>query len=417
MSKAAGSAIQLVLFESDDRSQTNLIALYDLAPRFVFPTQERGAKEADDAAPPKDHFVKSRRRTFSVKGHEYTITLQPARLYKRVANAISDESAQTPHRHDDTVGPGEVEVECFPGEREQIVEQVVRRLAMDRNRLTLAGEKRETVRVHVSLYEIKRELAAVNRSLNTSQIREALEILARSRMIIARASDEAGSGRRPRNLLESTAFPSFAVRAKPGSEKGDGDDADTYLDFNPLVSAAIRELTFQPISYEWLMRLKSPISRWLYNRLSIEYEAAVSAVNEAGEVRPVALSATEIIRNSGINEWSRRRDTLRYVSAAVDALVDEGILVGVDKQLDRQGRRIDDIDYVMFPSRKFLEQVRRAETSLEANAATFKAVTGADTRPEGFVEVTAVQAAETRSRRIRRVAAVQDSLPLIDNPE
>jgi hypothetical protein len=403
---APTSAAQLILFELEDRSQSHLIALYDLAPRFVFVSRdndkEKAAKDKGELVT-KDNFIKSVRREFAFRGRNYRLTVQPARI-DRLSTAKKDDRAPG-------TGPDLVEVEIFPSEREQVVEQVVRRLAMDRSRLSLTGENRDKVQMRFSLYEIQRELRADNHTLSIQDIRESLTILARSRIIISTGgSAEPGKKSRGQNLLESTAFPVLAIRSRPDLVDEDGGVEETYLEFNPLVSAAIRDLEFKPVSYAWLMKLKSPVSRWLYNRLSIEYDTADD------EAKPISISADEIIKNSGMNEWSRRRDTLRVVTSAVDALVEEGILDVADKEYTKVGKRIDAIDYVLTPSQKFLDQVRRGRRVQTTNIDLLKQIVGNAMRPDGFVPLKAGEAAEVRNKRAKRLAdpakPQQAALPL-----
>lgn len=386
MSKVtANGALQLVLFELDDRSQSHLIALYDLAPRYVFASRD-GSRSAEPVAA-KGNFVASVRREFEYRGSTFHLTVQPARLSRVVKDGASGEK------------PAEVEYEVFPAEREQVVEHVVRRLAMDRSRLSLGGENQDKVQMRFTLYEIQRELRAVGHTLSIRDIRESLTILARSRIIIAKPGDGAKKGRGA-NLLESTAFPVLAIRSRPDLLGDEGGDEETHLQFNPLVSAAIRNLEFKPVSYHWLMRLKNPVSRWLYNHLSAEHDSASA---KAAAMQAVTLTADEIVKNSGMNVWSRRRDTLRAVSAAVDALVEEGILESVERLYEKKGARIDDITYVMLPSTKFLAQMRHSDAVVDANVAAMKVVVG-DGHPNGFVPVTPAAAVETRRRRAGQLA-------------
>lgn len=394
MSKVATSAAQLVLFEMEDRKQSHLIALYDLAPRFIFAQQREDAKDS----------VKSVYREFSFRGQTFYLSLQPARMaYERTGDGRGRfVPAPTPEQARNIT-----EVEVFPAEREQIVEQVVRRLAMDPSRLSLAGENHDQVRLDFSLYDIGRELRDTNHALNYSEIREALTILARARIVISKAS--ASERKRGNSLLDSTAFPVLAVRRPDGAQDEEGGSDQTYVQFNPLVAAAIRGLEFRPVSYEWLMKLKNPVSRWLYNRMSVEFEQP----DDTDSVRTMMISADEIIKNSGMTEYSRRRDTLRVVTGAVDALVDEGILDGRDLLHAKTGKRIDGIDYVLRPSQRFLAQVRRAEQEVGINATVAKTLTGHE-RPETFVALTRTQALEARKTRASRLAEAQKTLPLLD---
>ena len=380
MSKA--NAVQLTLFEMEDRSQSHMIALYDTAPRFVFVSKGRGTEPELPAA---NAFVQSVHKEFPFKDALFSLTLQPARIYRPAK----------PGPGDDPADKRMVEYEVFPSEREQIVEQVVRRLAMDRSRLSLMGDKQDRVRVHFSLYEIRRELRAVNRTMDTAEIRVGLEILARTRMNNRKMPESGRKSARP--VLESSVFPTLYIRPRTG-EGGEDDENDTYLEFNALVASAIRNLEFKPISYQWIMRLKSPVARWLYNRLSIEY-GDLDLTRMPDGVPPMILSADDIINNSGMNEWSRRRDTLRTETLAVDSLVEEGILDQDEKTVSKDGRRINDIEYIMMPSKKFLDQVRRGNDVQEANAATYRALAGGDERPREFLPITPGQSVEIRRRR------------------
>lgn len=394
MSKASANALQLVLFEAFDLEppvvgaakggaaardpQSHLIALYDLAPKYVFASRDGQSPDVSN----ERLGLPSVSREFSYRGTTFDLTIQPARLSRVVKDAANAGEK-----------PVTVEYEVFPAEREQVVEQVVRRLAVDRSRLRISGENRDQVQMRFSLREIQRELRAVGRTLSIIEIREALSILARSRIIITQANAQARKGR-PTHLLESTTFPVLVIRQPTSDEDG---DEETHLQFNPLVAEAISRLEFKPISYRWLMRLSNPTSRWLYNYLSAEYDMAGGT--DAAEARAVTLSADQIIKNSGMNVWSRLRDTLRTVTAAVDALVDEGILNSVEKVYHKSGNRIDDIEYVMVPSQQFIDQMRRSSAVQEANAATFKTITGSDDRPKGFVPLHAGQAMDVRRRR------------------
>ncbi|WP_247896651.1 hypothetical protein [Azospirillum argentinense] len=128
----------------------------------------------------------------------------------------------------------------------------------------------------------------------------------------------------------------------------------------------------------------------------------------------MTLSADEIIKNSGMNVWSRRRDTLRAVTSAVDALVEEGILTSAEKLYDKVGARIEGITYVMLPSAKFLAQVRKAQAVENANVAAMRAITGDDRRPTDFVPVTPAATVETRARRAKRLTEEPPRLPMAE---
>lgn len=385
------TAVQLLLFETEPtdptgrKRLTNAVGLYDLAPRFVY-----ASGDSTEVRPAGSKDYRSVKREFEFDGKLYNLTLMPALVEKRVtAEGAVEEGADGK--------PKRMEVVAFPGDREQIVEEVVRRLATDRARLAL--DDGDNVQLRFSLHEIKRELKRVKHTLSNREIKEALLILSRATIVIERKGKNGGA------LLNSSAFPVLAIKG-PGvamDESADDSDADndvTYLQFNPLVAQAIRKLDFRSLSYEMLMRLKNPISRWLYKRLSLTYA-------DPSGVSPITISAKDVVANSGMNEWSRWRDTLRAVSDAVDLLAKEGV-VSAEKEPLMDGRKYVDIVFRLYPTESFLEQMRAAGRLTEENFKSFRELTKGGAPSDGFVRVDDETAAV--ARRQRRLAAERQGM-------
>ena len=366
----AGTALQLVLFEFDPdpdpiRRRTNTVGIYDIAPRWVFPSyrSENGERVEGRADTPIQ-------RDFEFRGKDYKLTLKPAFIQRKV-------------RDDQGADDGWVNV--FPGEREQIVEEVIRRLATERGRLTL--DKQDRVILRFSLYEVQKELERVNHTLNITEIKEALTILHQS-FIEIRRKGKGGTAE-----LSSTAFPTLAFRTRFLDEDEERPSVnETQLQFNPLVAESIRSMNFRMISYRWLMGLKNPVSRWLYKRLMLRYESASAPT-------PTIMSASAIIRDSGMNEYSRPRDTLRAVRETVMALKNAGIVESVEVEQVKEGRRLTDEIYTMFPSTKFLQEVEMALQIASHNAQELVKAAGDEAEPSDFIRVGEPEAASTRRRR------------------
>lgn len=372
--------LQLLLFELEQdrerkdgagqsRSRTNTVGLYDIAPRFVFYPGKVGESIIDRTESKGDPI----QREFEYKGRAFRLTLKPAVIPRR---ARVEDGAED---------RGQVEYwdHVFPGEREQIVEHVVRRLATERGRLALDAKDQLTMRF--SLYEIQKELERVKRTLSIVEIREALTILHQSFVEIR------GKGKGGSVLLSSTAFPALGLRGR-GTDSLSGAATETYLTLNPMVAESIRSMSFRMMSYGWLMRLKNPVSRWLFNRLTVEFEDAEAPA-------PAVINARSIVRDSGMNEWSRPRDTLRAVREAVLALQNEGILEAVDVEKIMSGRRLDDENYTMTPSQQFLHEIEAASALAERNQQQIAAL---DPDGEGrgdFIRISRPAAADLRRKR------------------
>ncbi len=376
--RAGTLALQLLLFEMDrpggrtidplsPRSRTSTVGLYDIAPRFVFFPGRLGGDDLTERGEARSD--KPIDREFQYRGRTFNLTLKPAFIRRKVRG--------------DAEGQGGVQTMeewaiVFPGEREQIVEAVIRRLATQRGRLWL--DNKERVHMHFTLYEVQRELERVKRTLSSTEIKEALMVLHQS-FVEIRSKGKGGTLE-----LSSTAFPELAFRSE------NPEIADSYLQFNSLVANSIRSLSFRQMSYGWLMRFKSPVSRWLYNILTLEYESKPGT-------EPAVMNARAIIRDSGMNELSRPRDTFRAVRDAVMALKDEGILESVETEKVMDGRRLDDEIYTMVPSEAFLHEIEAAMQMAESNANEFEQIACEMIDTTGFVRVEQPAAASLRRRR------------------
>lgn len=411
-SQAPASTLQLALWSHEpeqqdgDARQTNAVGLYDLAPRFVFASGERGGEDRRDNA-----HVESVTRSFAYNGEPYVITLDPARVTRRV-RIDADEAGGTAKYKT-------MRIEALPGEREQVVEEVIRRLATERARLVLVdGDNRRNAKVQMrfSFYEIQKELARVRRTLSITEIKEALLILSKTFLTIEQPADHPGGSA---TLLQSTAFPVVAMRGGKGvsvrlDDDGEvGGNTETYLEFNPLVAKAIMSLKFQSISYEMLMKIRNPVSWWLYKSLSLHY-------HNSGDVEPMAIRAGDIITNSGMNRSKRHRDTLRAIKVAVEVLVTQGVLAGYEKESERgTGPEIVDVTYALRPSEQFLEQIRRGKALAEQNARSLRQLAKPEDldeqgRPRGPIPID--RAVESTLRRDRRNVLKQGGTdaPLIE---
>lgn len=320
-SKALQFAFWEALFGDANERTVNQIALYDLAPRFV---QYTSAEDRMQGA-----YLRMVEKDFVFGDQKFRLTLRPARI-----------------RSNDGVERDE-----FPSEREQIVEQVIRRIAMKPNRLEFADSKRRSVRVTFTLYEIQRDLIKSGRTLGIAEIREAIEILHFCNIEITSAEGKA--------VVSAPAFPFRVVNGRDTSNIV-GDEERTHVQLNPLVSAAILDLTFRQVSYDTIMKIRDPVSRWVYRRLVQEHVTR-------GEKRRSIINASTIARDSGLVQYARWRQALTRISRAVNDLVGVGVLDSVAQETIKESRKISDIQFVMTPSESFRNDLRHGDRKAETN--------------------------------------------------
>lgn len=360
--------LQFDIFEATDKRYANSVGLWDMTPWAVLYTDSDKRVE--------NLFLTTIERSFSHNGHDYRLTLRPARLRD----------------------PGtRKEREEYPQEREQVVEIAIRQLAAMRQRLSI--EKNEAVSMTFGLYELQQELARSGRAYKYEEIREAIQILHGTQIEIARSDigvDEDGDGYT--TVFSSTIFPSVVRRESDNSEKQSRNHY--YVQFNKLIVDALRMLEFRQLSYETLMTLRS-VSRWVYKRLCHEIFHGSKT-----DPRIQHLRATEIIRNCGM-DYSRLRDAFDRVTRAIEELekigLIEKIVLDVEYEATRGRKRKADIVYEITLTQDFLNQATLAVKRFYAMHSDYRAIMGES--PTRFTPASEGKRKVLRKRRTDRAEA------------
>lgn len=353
------SVLQLSLWSALEDSRTNMVALYDLAPRFVYKVKD--GREARQ---------KVIEREFTFANKRYRITLKPTQI-------------QMDPKDKDSV------VDRYLGEREQIVEEVIRRLASKRNRLRLHDNNK--LRFVFTIYEVREELARVNHTYSLDEIYQAITLLNEVRLRIEEIGDKSAP------LLSAPVFPVMGMR-----RRGMQGDHDTFVEFNPMVADAIRMLSFQQVDYELLMRIRDPIARWLLKRLHLQITGSGEPIQQ--------ITAMEIQRNSGMSDWKAKRNLLRRITQSVEVLQQNGILEIIDMEEHVHNKRKTDITYTIRATPFFMEEVRYSSELAEENLKALTEEQKTGVWPDDFVPITVAREHEITSRRRKRVEQKQIEL-------
>ena len=298
---------------------------WDLLPKFVFGPIVDPDTGVGILDPRNVRYLPTQRRTCIIDNQLVTVEIAPARLK-------------------DTKG---VERDFFPGLREQMVEQAIRRIAIDQHRTTESSHAchGRLLGTHFTLGEVCSDLARQNHTYSWAQVRHALRICNMATITL-----DMGGGT---SLLSSAIFP---VTVVPSTS-----DRRAMVQFHVLVTQAVDALLFRQIDYEVSMRLRSAAARWLHRRMTHRYRQA-SHHDDGYNIR-----ASTIIRDSGLFTTSDKTKC-RYQLAAVDAVMDDlrsaGVLMtrlpdGWRKEI-WEGRKKVDIKYLLRPSSDFIESQKLA---------------------------------------------------------
>ncbi len=300
---------QLSLFDlfENEKDFSHTIELYDFMPKFVWGKVERVAGV----------FLHSIEREFECRGKKYLLTVTPASIKE---------------------GNGK-EKYYYPAKREEIVEDALRKIMAEGYGVFLDGE----AGVSFTLYRLLKELQDNGHTYNRQQIKDALNVLARTTLELR---SESGN-------IEFTFHPIEAI-----GFSGEDEETQTFVKFSPLVTKSIKDRTFRLFNYQKVMSYKSVIARQLHKRMAHHY-------TQASLTDPYTIHLTTIIRDFGLTRYKQIKDNLREVETAIEEMKAKSVIINhqVDKIIEKSPRtKVTDAKLVIQPHFEFVNEVKRANS-------------------------------------------------------
>ena len=185
---------------------SHTIELYDAIPKYVWYTKDRIAGS----------FLHSIDRTFKHKGESFKVKIIPA---------LIDDNGVDKH--------------FFPGAREEIIEDALRKIASDGKGLFLD----DYASVIFTLYELREELKRMNHTFSYDKLKESLKVLSRTQIVITSENNTEITG----SLFENLGINHV-------NEEG---QTKCFVRFNILVNQAIKSKNFRLLHYNKVMGYKN----------------------------------------------------------------------------------------------------------------------------------------------------------------
>jgi hypothetical protein len=316
--------IQGVLpFFVDDSQYSQSIELYDAIPKYFWGKVQRDEKGRLDVLI----------RSFVHKGEKFEVEVHPA-----------------------TITHGEAVKQHYPGVREEMVEDALRKLATEgriRRRDKLFG-------IEFSIYELQQELKRNGHSYSHNQIREAIRICSRTHLVVTRKKGN-------KIELGDNVFSKVGIAENSGRN---GSDL-VAVDFNILVTQSIEKGTHRQINYARSMSFKNSLARWLHKRMSHNYIQAQAFHNE------YKIQLSTILRDSGITPSKKLGDSRRYVCKALDELLQQQVIYKYEQiNIIKEGRKLMDLTFCLSPSITFSKEMKRANAISKSDSQ----ITSSDTQ-------------------------------------
>ena len=324
---------QLTLFQTflannDEQrdSLSNAIDLWDSVPRYSV------SRQAMTKGRIAGQFLQKHETTFHYRGKTYTRTIFPARVV-------------------DLDGEDR---DYYPSATEELVEDALRKIATDQQ----AGyfdRANYGSGVRFTLHTLREELRKRGHARSYQQIVLALNILSGTTIQIA-AKDGQGEG-----MTRSTYFPHLAAVSR--TKLRDDPEAKWAVQFHPLVTQSIDQVTYRQFNYALMMSHSTQLARWLHKQLVLK--------NTFAELtKPFEMRYSTIKRDSGLLDgYTRSRAGIEALEAAFAELKERGVLMSYKRE-DVQGPRgkLMDVVFDLFPNGDFVREVKAANRRRAAGA-------------------------------------------------
>lgn len=304
---------QLTLFEIFDQNGkpqdrlSNTVEIYDALPKYHW----SGKRVSTDIE--SSEII----RFATIRGVQYKIAISPA-----------------------LIGSGKNRVLMYPGEREEVVEDALRKMAVSGSGQFV--EKNAGVKF--TLGQLRDELKTMGHTYALKELREAI-LVCRGSIIDCYSADG-------ETLVSGALFPMVALtsRSQYLSEKS---DARCFVMFNPLVTKSIMDLSFRQYNYKLGMAINSPLARFIYKRMSHYWV-------QASHMAPYTPSLIAFLQQSPRGVSESIYTNIRAMKHALDLLIKHHVISEYTAEEIRDKRKIVDVRYVIRPHEDFVKAAKAA---------------------------------------------------------
>lgn len=213
---------------------------------------------------------------------------------------------------------------AYPSYREQLVEDVIRKIAMDAGGMLMDGK----VGCFFTIRHIRRILESKGHSMKHSAVVEAINVLNKCSMEYGYIEDDGKTRVSGRSAL----FPEVAFRT--ASETMEDGETQTYVLFHRLVNKSIVDRTYRNYDFDTCIAYKSGISNYLHKRLSQRFL-------QASRETSYRLTLSEFSASVGLGEETPGKERKRILKEALAELQAANVVASYEEQpiLDRADRR------------------------------------------------------------------------------
>lgn len=321
---------QLNLFQSflcntaEQRSQlSNTIALWDSIPRYSVSRQTMSKLRSTEGT------LKLLKLDFRCQDRNLKAVVSPARI-----EVIDPTSGET------------VEQDFYPSAAEELIEDALRKISADQQQGFFDKSQYSSGAVF-TLHMLREELKRRGHTRSYQEIIVSLRILAKSSIEIIDDEDRTGG------FAISPYLPSLAAVTRKDLQNDP--EAKWVVQFHPLVTRSIDQLTYRQFNYHQMMSHKTQLARWLHKQLALKFTFASHG-------RTFVMRFSTIKRDSALlNGHNVPRKAFQAVDEAFNELKAGNILMFFVKEDIRGPRnKLEDTIYTLTASIEFISEMKAA---------------------------------------------------------
>ena len=235
----------------------------------------------------------------------------------------------------------------FPSVTEELIEEALKKILSDQN-CGIHDPKNVETWVKFSLGMLFRELNDRGCTRSYAEIKRAITVMSKCNVSFLKEGKEIWNGAILQDLVTVGRDDYLA-----------GKDAHHIARLPVFISHAINCLEYRQFNYTRLMNCNSPLARWIYKQLIHRFKQA-NLFNDYHFMY-------EDLKGSGLLQQSRETDNRRTALEALDELVSRGVLVRYSSMERKEGRKIVNVKYTVYPSGDFIKEQKAAGKRVTEN--------------------------------------------------
>ena len=305
---------------NDPGNVSNAIEIWENIPKYFFTAKQMGQLRTAEGLAKAYHWE------YTYGKERFRVRIQPALIEQSDGNDMA----------------------FFPGVTEELIEEALKKFFTEQ---TLGIHDHDNCEswVRFTLKMLHKELKERGRTRSIDQIKHALKVMSLCVLTISRDNEELYTGPILSDLV--------TVNRKDYIE----DSTAFHMARLPVfISYCVNSLEYRQFNYARLMKCNEQLARWLYKQFVNRYKQASSVNN-------YHFRYTDVAKNSGLLQQKGMQHNRTKLQSALKELQNKGVLRKWSAEEVKEGRKIMDVSYTVFPTQEFVAEQKASNKRARDN--------------------------------------------------